>query len=276
MATLLGVVLAVADAAYRMYFRTEYIPTTASYKIMLGLSCLLLWGTVLQFLTFDPRVYAVAMTFSVAAPRILPYIVGVVPVYLSFVFLAIAVWGADLGIFSTFPSALKTLFALMMGDQMHDILSLMKLVSPTLTALFVLAFIVTTLYLIMNVVISIVEESYFAGKQRKRHLGTLIETRLALMVDEQRGPLPDTRAGTGAGAETSPQENTGDALAQLLFQDSSRGSHHPLRLTPKEAVAEIYLLGRTHFEYSKVLDLLASRYLSCEEEGEGEGEAQEE
>ena len=272
MATLLGVVLAVADAAYRMYFRTEYIPTTASDKIMLGLSCLLLWGTVLQFLTFDPRVYAVAMTFSVAAPRILPYIVGVVPVYLSFVFLAIAVWGADLGIFSTFPSALKTLFALMMGDQMHDILSLMKLVSPTLTALFVLAFIVTTLYLIMNVVISIVEESYFAGKQRKRHLGTLIETRLALMVDEQRGPLPDTRAGTGAGAETSPQENTGDALAQLLFQDSSRGSHHPLRLTPKEAVAEIYLLGRTHFEYSKVLDLLASRYLSCEEEGEGEAQ----
>jgi len=287
MATLLGVVLAVADAAYRMYFRTEYIPTTASDKLMLGLSCLLLWGTVLQFLTFDPRVYAVAMTFAVAAPRILPYFVGVVPVYLSFVFLAIAVWGADLGIFSTFPSALKTLFALMMGDQMHDILSLMKLVSPTLTALFVLAFIVTTLYLVMNVVISIVEESYFTGKQRKRHLGTLIETRLAHMVDEQRGPFPETRTGAGAGREAvgeTAQENTGDALAQLLAQDGSSGSSgirgggsHPLRLTPKEAVAEIYLLGRTHFEYSKVLDLLALKYLSGGEgQGEEEGEEEEE
>jgi hypothetical protein len=175
----------------------------------------------------------------------------------------------------------------MMGDQMHDILSLMKLVSPTLTALFVLAFIITTLYLVMNVVIGIVEESYFAGKQRQRHLGTLIETRLAHMVDEQRGP--ETRTGARAGREAAgetAQENTGDALAQLLAQDGSSGrgvgSSHPLRLTPKEAVAEIYLLGRTHFEYSKVLDLLALKYLSGskgqgeEEEGEEEEEAEEE
>lgn len=286
--TISAILLCMSDASYRVYYRTEYIPTTPADKLMLGLACMLLWGTLLQFLVFDRRVYGVAMSISVAFPRLVPYIVGVIPVYLAFVFLAISIWGSDLGMFSSFPAATKTLFALMQGDQIHDMLSLMKLKSVSLTALFAVAFMITSLYLIMNIVISIVEEAYFVSKKRRRHLETLIESRLAAMVESlsresetlpgdlrqqssSQAPAPSQVALTPDGAE---DEDDGIAdLLSSLASPTDRSEAAGTLLTPEERAAEVYILGRTHFEYSKMMDYLAQQAVMDSAQGDEDGDA---
>ena len=308
--TLVGILLATADAAYRIYFKTEYIPTTGADKLLLGVACMLLWGTVLQFLTFDPRVYSIAQTISTALPRITPYFVGFVPVILAFIVLAISIWGAELGAFSTLGAASRTLFALTMGDQVHDMLTLMQTQSP-LTAIFAVAYVTTTLYLVMNIVISIVEESYFHSRSRKRHLFTLIENRLAEWVDSSSGRartrsraqtqssrkrlgsggLSPRRAVGGAGGggkdvdegeDEDPRESDDDdeAIAKLLSSASAGPEEGPgaLQLTHEELAAEVYLLGSTHLEYSKIMDLLAQRLIEggAFQDHEGENEVEDE
>ena len=332
-----GLTFCLSDASYRIFNRYEYIPTTVADKLLLGVGGTLLWGSVLQFMAGDPRVFAVVTSIGVAAPRLLSYVVGVVPIFSAFVFFAISFWGTELGAFSTLSQATKTLFSLMNGDSIHEVLSLMKLKNVTVTALFAVAFMIISFYLIMNICIAIVEEAYFMAKSRRRHLETLVERRLALAV-ESMGPVASRRGGeTGDGDDDdddderderrderrmrilgAQHEDAKDIMKSLLAGASAgggggyetvrgaggegysggggdskigdgssgiTGTGRPSRqtrqailestqLTRQEYIAEVYMLGRTHFEYSKMMDYLAGCMLGGQGEGQGEGEGE--
>ena len=97
--TLLAIVLSTADALYCLTIEdNRHLSYSNVEKSMLGLSVLMIWIAVLQFLYFSPSLYAIAMTMQTALPRILAFSASFFPVYFSFIFLGMGLFGADVSI----------------------------------------------------------------------------------------------------------------------------------------------------------------------------------
>jgi hypothetical protein len=64
-------------------------------KALLGICCLLLWVSIVQFFPINSATYSIAATMQTAFPRILAFLASFLPVYCAFMFLAIVLFGSD-------------------------------------------------------------------------------------------------------------------------------------------------------------------------------------
>lgn len=93
---------------------------------LLGVGILLLWMTIVQFLSVQSPIYAIAATVQMAMPRVLAFLTSFLPVYFAFLFLGMALFGAELGFFGTVELSSKFLFTLMAGDSVMQIMQLVR------------------------------------------------------------------------------------------------------------------------------------------------------
>ncbi len=95
-------------------------------KALLGLATLFFYVTIVQYLPRQSPIYSIAATIGMALPRIIGFFIGFLPVYLAFLFLGLALFGAKLGQFGSFELASKFIFSLMNGDSVKQILQLVS------------------------------------------------------------------------------------------------------------------------------------------------------
>ena len=86
-----------------------------------GVGCLFSWTSVIQFLEAFPQYYSLIVTLKTSSPRVLAFLVGVLPIFLGFACFGVAYFSTYSEKFSNVDQASVTLFALLNGDVIHDV-----------------------------------------------------------------------------------------------------------------------------------------------------------
>ncbi len=112
-------------------------------------------------------------------------------------------------------------------------------------------------YLMLNIFIAIVEEAYFLSKKKGRQLEVLMWKNIQQLAPNSVND-PNPAMMKGSDTLEPDTENDEEEWIQSLFNNSAFKIQPPLfsmddlSITSTEQAAELYILGQSHWEYSKV------------------------
>lgn len=144
----------------------------------------------------------------------------------------------------------------------------MKHRSYIAAVLYGVIFILITTYLLLNILIAIIEEAYFLSRRKSRFLEYLMWKNLQAMISDKNtsNNIDELKAKEGMKAEAKPIRDEDDAelnddeedewlqnvYSSIYTRSMPQVNPNDLFITLAEEAAEIYILGKTHWEYSKV------------------------
>lgn len=123
------------------------------------------WISGIQYFEMFPQYYALILTLRKSAPRVLAFLMGVMPVFLGFAYFGVAYFSTGSALFSNVDQSAVALFALLNGDVIHDVFDNIYPISPVLSRIYLYTFISLFIYAVLNIFIAIVEDAFFAAKQ---------------------------------------------------------------------------------------------------------------
>ncbi len=150
-----------ASAALNLRDRSAHIPQDENRSLVMGIGVSFLWLGVLRYLEHNRDYFNVVLTIRRAGPRVLRFLVGVLPVFIAYVLFAVVVFSDRIPRFADFRTAAITLFANLNGDVVRETFMAMIGYHPVVAQFFFYSFISLHIYVILNVVVAVVEESYF-------------------------------------------------------------------------------------------------------------------
>ena len=135
------------------------------HRLLGSLGCSLLWVNLVRYLQYNRNYYMVILTIRFAAPRVLRFLVGVLPIMMGYAFFGMAYFGSESDRFSTFGSSMVTLFAVLNGDVIRETFLNLFPVYPVISQIYLYTFICLFIYVVLNVFIAIVEEAFFMSRR---------------------------------------------------------------------------------------------------------------
>ena len=112
-----------------------------AHEHLVGIGCFCAWVGSLQYLEHKSTAYTIANTVSRSFATIGPYIIGIIPIFLAFVFLAMCLFW-KVGIYPNTTSGMVAAFALLNGDSVYEFTSAIVLENTFLGQLYIYCFIV--------------------------------------------------------------------------------------------------------------------------------------
>ena len=112
-----------------------------AHEHLVGIGCFCAWVGSLQYLEHKSTAYTIANTVSRSFAIIGPYIIGIIPIFLAFVFLAMCLFW-KVGIYPNTTSGMVAAFALLNGDSVYEFTSAIVLENTFLGQLYIYCFIV--------------------------------------------------------------------------------------------------------------------------------------
>ena len=140
----------------------------------LGIGTSLLYLTGLQFFKHLPGFYVFVSTVNSAIPKLVSYFVGVAPIFFGYAILGLAIFGDNLGLWSTLRSSGTALFCLMNGDNIFTICTALFISEnySILARIYIYSYIVLAIYVILNIIFSVVQQSFFISREAAELLQT--------------------------------------------------------------------------------------------------------
>ena len=148
----------------------KHAPTTPFHKICTGLGCAMLWISLVTYASGSFHYYTLVHTLTRALPRVLRFVVGVFPVYIGYALFGMLYFGDQSDRFADISRSLITLFALLNGDEIRSTFMDLNQPYPVVSAIYLYSFVCLFIYVVLNVFIAIVEESFFASRAKTRSL----------------------------------------------------------------------------------------------------------
>ncbi|KAG6960821.1 hypothetical protein JG687_00008027 [Phytophthora cactorum] len=99
--------------AYRLSLNDTLCFTFAS-------CCALQWGSLVRYLQVNTRFHILGLTLRRGLPRVMQFLVGVLPIFVGFVLFGTVMFGAKVPRFQSASSTATTLFSVANGDEIHD------------------------------------------------------------------------------------------------------------------------------------------------------------
>lgn len=145
-------------------------PTTPFHSLMVALGCSLLWIGLVRYLEHNVHYYSLVLTLRRGIPRVSRFLLGVLPVFMAFVMFAVVYFASHAPRFGDVPTAAVTLFAVLNGDVVRD--TFMNLIEfhPVVGQIFMYVFICLFIYVVLNVLIAVIEESFYSTAERNEQL----------------------------------------------------------------------------------------------------------
>ena len=135
------------------------------HRLLGSLGCSLLWVNLVRYLQYNRNYYMVILTIRYAAPRVLRFLVGVLPIMMGYAFFGMTYFGSESDRFSTFGASMVTLFAVLNGDVIRETFLNLFPVYPVISQIYLYSFICLFIYVVLNVFIAIVEEAFFMSRR---------------------------------------------------------------------------------------------------------------
>ncbi|OQR97768.1 mucolipin [Thraustotheca clavata] len=150
-----------------------FVPLSEPHLFIQALGPLLLCFTFVGYLEHNAHLYSIVLTLRWAVPKVLYFLAGVSPIFFGYAIFGSIAFGSRETRFSGLQQSCVTLFSIMNGDIILETFDALKLDFPVIGAFYVYSFIALFLYIVLNIFIAIVEESYFATRSYKRSLEVL-------------------------------------------------------------------------------------------------------
>ncbi|GMH62978.1 hypothetical protein TrLO_g10667 [Triparma laevis f. longispina] len=145
-----------------------HIPTSVTEKLLCGLSCMLVWLTWIQFYKHNKRYYSFVLTMSHALPLLIPFLIGVTPIFLGYAMFGLSYFGSQVMWFQLPEGTFKLLFSVLNGDVVYQTFVSMWQPNGAVVNIYWVTFIVVFMYGVLNVTISVIEHSYFSSQGEVR------------------------------------------------------------------------------------------------------------
>jgi len=153
---------------------------------VLGLGALMAWVNLVRYFEFSGRFYVLVLTLEKSMPDIARFLVSSVPILLGFAVMGMAIFGASTKEFSTLQLSIETLFALMNGDSVLQMLDEGNQV-PWTGIIFLFTFLLLFICAVMNIFITIVMHSYECVTGYHKHAHDAAEAHGKASQHSQRG-----------------------------------------------------------------------------------------
>ena len=166
-------ILNVVNSVSGLWGNRLHIPLSYTGKLIQGLGCATLWILLISSFAHNSNYYIIALTLQRAIPHVMRFLVGVLPVLLSYSFFGMLYFGEQSSRFGDFSHSMITLFSLLNGDIMRETFMDLYKSSPVIGQIYLYSFVCLFIYVVLNVFVAIVEESFIATRARAKGLESL-------------------------------------------------------------------------------------------------------
>jgi len=161
-------------------------PRYLSSKLGWGLTSMVVWATSIAYLEPYPRLYQLVLTVRTGSSFILALFCGVLPIYMCFIYWGYDWFGNEVENFKSVSATSITLFSVLNGDSILDVYLQLGYYFPVLGQIYLYLFISLLIYVVLNIVIATVEESFFNSRSYKRSLQPLIRETVGMQLARER------------------------------------------------------------------------------------------
>ena len=179
-----GALISAAYSLYTAFDKSYHIPTTILEKFGSGFGCMLLWLSLTQFYKHNKQYYSFILTMQHAIPLLLPFLIGVMPVFVGYAMFGMSYFGSQSALFALPSDAFSTLFSLLNGDVIYQTFISMWQPNQFIVNVYLYTFISVFIYLVLNVTISVVEHSFFTSQGTPRTFDVFIRRGFALQEED--------------------------------------------------------------------------------------------
>lgn len=129
-----------------------------------GLACMLSWVELVQYVQHNTVFYVLILTLRKATPRLLRFLVGILPIFIGFDLFGVVFFAPYTDYFADMSNGAITLFALLNGDVIHDVFDQLCVFHPLIACVYLFTFISLFMYIVLNIIIATITDAFFAIK----------------------------------------------------------------------------------------------------------------
>lgn len=89
--------------------------------LFISIGCMMAWINVVQYFEFSLSYYVLILTLKKGTPRVLRFLIGVLPVFFGYCLFGFALFSSRSEKFGTVDNSAVTLFSLLNGDSIYDV-----------------------------------------------------------------------------------------------------------------------------------------------------------
>jgi len=194
------VILTGSFSLYVLLEKSYHIATRDDEKFICAFTCLCLWTGLINFFQHQRKIYSIILTLEHALPSLLPFLIGVFPIFLGYSLFAVSYFGNTTNMFEYPTDAFVQLFSVLNGDVIYLTFKSLWRSNSTWVNLYLFSFITIFMYLVLNVVIALVEHSYFLSQGKERTFDTFMAR--GFVDSGGRGSGTDDGNGNGGRVDT--------------------------------------------------------------------------
>ncbi|KAI9985369.1 hypothetical protein PInf_004707 [Phytophthora infestans] len=127
-----------------------------------ALCCALQWCSLVRYMQVNTRFHILGLTLRRGLPRVMQFLVGVLPIFVGFVLFGTVMFGAKVPRFQTASSTATTLFSVANGDEIHDTFNDVAY-TPWVGQIYVYSYMILFSYVVLMVCIGIIEDAFFSA-----------------------------------------------------------------------------------------------------------------
>eukprot|EP01064_Diplonema_japonicum_P009205 TRINITY_DN1667_c3_g3_i1.p1 TRINITY_DN1667_c3_g3~~TRINITY_DN1667_c3_g3_i1.p1 ORF type:complete len:534 (+),score=81.62 TRINITY_DN1667_c3_g3_i1:87-1688(+) len=143
--------------------------TLQASNVMLGLAAFVQWSIFVAHLGDQPWLFLLISSLRKGTPLALRFITGCMPIYLGYALLGTHVFGYYCKRFISIDISCVSLFAMLNGDVVHetfsDVFPDQNFFTQFFSRMYLYSFIILFIYVILNIFLAIMEDTYFQIKQ---------------------------------------------------------------------------------------------------------------
>jgi hypothetical protein len=153
--------LVAASSCLNLTARMAHIPSEPGHAFLMGMGTALLWLSLLRYMEHERAYFNIVLTLRRAGPRVLRFLVGVLPIFIAYSLFALIMFSDRIPRFCDLRTSFVTLFANLNGDVVRETFMAILAYHPIIGQVFFYSFIALHIYVVLNIIIAVVEESYF-------------------------------------------------------------------------------------------------------------------
>ncbi|CAI5744922.1 unnamed protein product [Peronospora destructor] len=123
--------------------------------------CALQWSSFVRYLQVNTRFQTLGLTLRRGLPRVLQFLIGVLPIFIGFVLFGTVMFGAKVPRFQSASATATTLFSVANGDEIHDTFIDVAF-TPWIGQIYVYSYMILFSYVVLMVCIGIIEDAFFS------------------------------------------------------------------------------------------------------------------
>ena len=137
-------------------------------KYTVGIGAVLAYLMLVKYLSFNWRFQTIFNTMAKSIPNLIMYFIGTMPIFISFVLFAVANFPYSER-FHSFTVVILSLFGMMNGDSILDIINDLIGNSYFLGQIYVYSFNILFICVVINIFVSIIEEAFVNSKMKNQN-----------------------------------------------------------------------------------------------------------